>query len=65
VGVSREKPRESRFMHAAQIKKALTVNQVKIDIVKVEILELLVECSTDVVLAVIGVPQLGGDYKSY
>jgi hypothetical protein len=52
-------------MHAAQIKKALTVNQVKIDIVKVEILELLVECSTDVVLAVIGVPQLGGDYKSY
>lgn len=46
-----------------QIRKALlTMNQVKIDIVKVEVLELLVESSADVVLAVVGVPQLGGDY---
>jgi len=39
----------------------LTVNQVEINIFKVEVLELLVEGFTDVLLLVIGVPQLGGD----
>jgi hypothetical protein len=37
------------------------VNQVKINIFKVKILELLVEGFTDMLLLVIGIPQLGGD----
>ena len=40
----------------------LTVNQIKINVGKVEVLELLVEGLADMFLLVKSVPQLGGDY---